>query len=581
MSFPAFTRPILIALVVTAAGPASAQYIGGHAPPPPPPPAFGVSESPSDSLSRSIRILAASPRDFPALMAAGRAELALGDLSAAAGFFGRADEVRPGDPAPKVGMGGALVQTGDARGALTWFGQAQSLGASAALLGTDRGLAHDLLGEQGPAQTDYRAGLAGPMPDEARRRLALSLAIGGRMGEALTTLQPLLNRRDSAAQRVRAFVLALGGQKVAAMAAIDQAMPGASSGVGRFFDLLPRLSAPQKAAAVHLGVFPTANEMALAEIAPTTPIYTAPVGSVSPKLAPVRSIPALNAAPPRPLTRSTPLPSEVAAATSLPPPVARPVARPVPRYEEPTEWNPSASAASRIRLAPRVATPKPIILTAVPTPVLVAEPKREPIIVEAAPPQPAFSPQADVAIAVADRLSGIDRILAASREPIESVAGNTLPEPQPDAAPADDGKAAKKIAARQAAADKKLAGTKKAAADEKAAVKKAADATAAAYKVASAKLGVAGDHWVQLAGGTNEARMASEYKRIKAKKPASFAGRSGYVTVGKDYFRLLVGPFADAEGARDYAAKLAKAGIDGFSWPRTPAQIKIEKLPSK
>ena len=577
-----FTRSVLIALVANAAtivAPATAQYIGGHAPPPPPPPAFGVSESPSDSLSRSIRILAASPRDFAALMAAGRAELALGDLSAAAGFFGRADEVRPGDPAPKVGMGGALVQTGDARGALTWFGQAQALGASAALLGTDRGLAHDLLGEQGPAQADYRAALAGPMPDEARRRLALSLAIGGRMAEGLTTLQPLLNRRDAAAQRVRAFVLALGGQKVAAMAAIDQAMPGASSGVGRFFDMLPRLSAPQKAAAVHLGVFPTASEMALAQIAPTASVYAAPIASAPPNMAPVRSTPDLHAAQPRP--RSTPLPSEFAAVAPPPLPVARPVARALPSYEEPSEWNPSASAASRSRLAPRVATPKPITLTAVPTPALVATPKREPVMVEAAPQQPAFSPQVDVAIAVADRLSGIDRILASSREPLESVANNTLPEPQPDAAPANDGTADKKRAARKAAVDKNLAAAKKAAADEKAAVKKAADAAVAAQRATAAKLGVAGEHWVQLAGGTNEARMATEFKRIKAKKPALFAGRSAYVTNGKDYFRLLVGPFGDSEGARDYAAKLAKAGIDGFSWPRTPPQIRIEKLPTK
>lgn len=568
MSFPIFTRSILLSLIVSAAAPATAQYIGGHAPPPPPPPAAGVIESPADSLSRAIHILAASPRDFLALMAAGRAELALGDLSAAAGFFGRADEIRPSDPAPKVGMGGALVQTGDARGALTWFGQAQSLGATAAQLGADRGLAHDLLGEQGAAQSDYRAALIGPMPDEARRRLALSLAIGGRMGEGLTTLQPLLNRRDAAAQRVRAFVLALGGQKVAAMAAIDQAMPGASSGVGRFFDILPRLSAPQKAAAVHLGVFPTASEMALAEAAPTTPVHSAP------GYAP----PALRAAPSRP--RSNPLPSEIAAASPTLA-ITRPVVRPLPRYEEPTEWNPSPSAAPRSRSIPRVATPKPITLTAVPTPVLVTEPKREPVMVESAPPQPAFSPQADVAIAVADRLSGIDRILASSREPLQPVAGNTLPEPQPDAAPADDGKAAKKLAARKAAADKKLAAAKNAAADEKAAVRKAADAAAAAEKAAAAKLGVAGDHWVQLAGGTNEARMATEYKRIKAKKPALFAGRSGFATVGKDYFRLLVGPFDDAEGARDYAAKLAKAGIDGFSWPRTPPQIRIEKLPAK
>lgn len=568
MSYPNFRYSILVVLVATASVPAAAQYIGGHAPPPPPPPAAGVIESPSDSLARSIRILAASPRDFAALMAAGRAELELGDLSAAAGFFGRADEVRPSDPGPKVGMGGALVQTGDARGALTWFGQAESLGASAALLGADRGLAHDLLGEQAAAQSDYRAALIGPTPDEARRRLALSLAIGGRMGEGLSTLQPLLNRRDAAAQRVRAFVLALGGQKVAAMAAIDQAMPGASAGIGRFFDILPRLSGPQKAAAVHLGVFPTASEMALASPLPS---YSAPAAAL-----PGPRPPALVAVPP--IARvSAPLPSEIAAAAEPPraAPIPAPLSVPAPTLTEArpsrrftTEDTPSLSVASIGHYRPKA---KPVTITPVaPTPVATTT-----------GPRPTFTPTIDLPTAIADRLSGIDKILASSREPLEPVAGNTLPEPQPDAAPASDGKAARKLAERKAAADKKIAAARKAAADEKAAVKKAADAAAAVQKAAAAKLGVPGDHWVQLAGGTNEERMATEFKRIKAKKPALFAGRAGFVTGGKDYFRLLVGPFDDGEAARDYAAKLAKAGIDGFSWPRTPPQIRIQKLPAK
>ena len=47
------------------------------------------------------------------------------------------------------------------------------------MLGCDRGLAYDLLGQQAQAQADYRAALSGADADEARRRLALSLAISG------------------------------------------------------------------------------------------------------------------------------------------------------------------------------------------------------------------------------------------------------------------------------------------------------------------------------------------------------------------------------------------------------------------
>ena len=564
-------RLFLIALAASVASPAAAQYIGGNAPPLPAAPLPGVIESPSDSLARSIRILAASPRDFAALMAAGRAELELDDLSAAAGFFGRADEVRPSDPAPKVGMGGALVQTGDARGALDWFGQAQRLGASTALLGADRGLAHDLLGELAAAQADYRAALTGPMPDEARRRLALSLAIGGKMGEGLSALQPLLNRRDPAAQRVRAFVLALGGQRGAAIAAIDQSMPGASARIGPFFDVLPRLSTIQKAAAVHLGVFPTSAERAMASAVLPAPSYAAPPYA-APTASPTVSPPAPSR--PRPMVtpelgsrRSAPLPSELANAS--PPPLGPPqgpppavAAKPARRFT--TEDTPSLSVASIGHYSSR---PKPVAVTVSAPPPVKTVPG----------PQPSFSPTIDLPTATADRLSGIDRILAATREPLEPVAGNTLPEPALDATPPTD----RKAAARKSAAEKKAAAARQAAAEEKAAVKKAADKAAAAEQAAIAKRGVPGDHWVQLAGGTNVERMTHEFARIRAKKSALFAGHPGYVTGGKDYFRLLVGPFDDGEAARDYAAKLAKAGIDGFSWPRTPPQIRIEKLPSK
>jgi hypothetical protein len=48
-------------------------------------------ESPGTALSRHIRILASDPRDFNALIGAGHAALELGDVQAAAGFFGRAE----------------------------------------------------------------------------------------------------------------------------------------------------------------------------------------------------------------------------------------------------------------------------------------------------------------------------------------------------------------------------------------------------------------------------------------------------------------------------------------------------------
>src|SRR4051812_47478106 len=165
-------------------------------------------ETASGALARYVRTLASDPHDFTALIGAGRAALALGDAQAAAGFFARADEVNPRSPLPQAGMGAVSVANGEAAAALPYFTRAQQLGAPVATFGTDRGLAYDLLGRQSAAQADYRLALGGADGDEARRRLALSLAISGKQSEALQTLAPLLAKGDAPAKRTRAFVLA-------------------------------------------------------------------------------------------------------------------------------------------------------------------------------------------------------------------------------------------------------------------------------------------------------------------------------------------------------------------------------------
>jgi Flp pilus assembly protein TadD len=213
-------------------------------------------ESPSDALARNVRILTDSPKNFAALVAAGKAALQLGETQAAAGFFGRAGEVSPTSPLPQAGIGAALTATGDPQGALTYFARALHYGATVTSIGSDRGLAYDLLGNQVAAQTDYRAALYGADRDEARRRLALSLAISGQKSLALSTLQPLVQRRDIGAQRVRALVLAVDGDLAGAKAALDYTMPGASARMDPFFRRLPALTSAQKAAAVNLGIFP-------------------------------------------------------------------------------------------------------------------------------------------------------------------------------------------------------------------------------------------------------------------------------------------------------------------------------------
>lgn len=225
-------------------------------------------ESPTAALGRYVRNLASDPKDFDSLIGAGKAALALGDPQAAAGFFARADEVDPRSPLPQAGMGAVSVANGEPQAALPYFKRAQQLGAPTSAFACDRGLAYDLMGQQSQAQADYRAALSGRDGDEARRRLALSLAISGDRSAALQTLAPLSAKGDSGVARVRAFVLALSGDSNAAMLAINAAMPGSGANVTPFIQRLPRLSAGQKAAAVNLGMFPED----IASYASTSPV---------------------------------------------------------------------------------------------------------------------------------------------------------------------------------------------------------------------------------------------------------------------------------------------------------------------
>lgn len=254
------------------------------------------SEAPSDALANNMRVLATSPKKFEALIGAGRAALALGDTQAAAGFFGRAEEVHATSPLPHIGMGAALLADGDATGALSYFARAKQLGANGALMGKDRGLAYDLLGRHAEAQEDYKAALYGPEADEARRRLALSLAITGDKEGALAQLAPLTARGDPAGARCQALVLALAGDVAAARRSVDAAMPGTSARMDPFLRRLPSLSSSEKAAAVNLGIFPQSGGTAIA----SAPAYAGSVVSNPASGSRLASVEQLLRAPPAP-----------------------------------------------------------------------------------------------------------------------------------------------------------------------------------------------------------------------------------------------------------------------------------------
>lgn len=561
--FPLF-RPALTAIAALAACLAT-PALGQTRPPYPGTPVYA--ETPSAALARNVRLLGASPRSFEALIGAGRAALQLGDTQAAVGFFGRAEEVNPRHPAPKAGTGAALVAMEQPNEALGYFEEAVRLGANQASIGADRGLAYDLTGEPARAQADYRAALFGQDRDEARRRLALSLAMGKDRAGALAALAPLMSRRDPATERVRAFILALVGDVAGARQVVEAAMPGASANMEPFLYKLARMSPDQAVAAVHFGRFPDDSAIRMAAAAPP------PIAPPATRYPITRSV-APTVLKPAPRTK-----------VATPPSPRRAAQRKVRRFGE--DSAPEAMGAKPVaatpppRQAPRLATSSST--ASVPEP-LIAAPVQGPRAatseqVQSASAAPGFAatevpvqpqpPPVELAAATStpavDRLSDIDKLLGSPDEPIVRMPAAS---PQDELAP----EAAHEPSKPKTQTEKKAAAKKGKAEDESASAKKA--------KAAAKAPKSPGKYWVQLAGGAKTERMPIEFKRIKGKKPGLFAKRTAYVAELKGWTRLLVGPFKSEDESQDYVNQLAKADIDGFSWISPTGQA-IEKLPPK
>ncbi|WP_349512671.1 tetratricopeptide repeat protein [Erythrobacter sp. NFXS35] len=225
-----------------------------------------VQPLPSDEvqrLNRALVALAKAPRDLDALVEAGTAALGVGDLDAAVGFYGRAADIDPDHPRVALGLGTVYLVSGRPGEAIPQFDRARAAGVPMREVLSDQALAFDLVGEQQSAQAAYiRAIELDPGNDEARRRLAVSQAISGNRARFEEALRPLLDKRDTAAFRARAFGLAILGDQDRATAIVEQVMPrDLSSRIVPYLAYMPRLTPAQQAAAANLGIFPRAADI--------------------------------------------------------------------------------------------------------------------------------------------------------------------------------------------------------------------------------------------------------------------------------------------------------------------------------
>jgi len=214
-------------------------------------------------LNRALLELARQPTSVPAMLEAGDASLDVGDLDAAIGFYQRAAEVDPSDARIKLGLARVYLKSGRPVEAMPLLQEAERAGAPARDVLGERALAYDLLGDQAAAQETYTRAIAlTPQDDEARRRLGISQAISGDKDSFQATLSPLVEGRDIAAFRARAFGLAILGEQERAEGIVNSVMPpDIAARINPYLAFMPRLTPAQQAAAANLGIFPRAADI--------------------------------------------------------------------------------------------------------------------------------------------------------------------------------------------------------------------------------------------------------------------------------------------------------------------------------
>jgi len=506
-----------------------------------PPPSLGV-------LNAALKDLSRDPANVPALLRAGWASLGLDDPQAALGFFRRAAGLQPQNGEIKAGLASASLHQGEPVTAVRLFAEAEASGIPMARYAGDRGLALDLVGNNTAAQQFYRQALAQQYDAEVTRRLALSQAISGDQRASDATLLPLLQHRDLAAYRTRAFALAILGKGEEAVSIAQTMLPATiSSRMAPYLRYMPRLTRAQQAAAANLGQFPPASAIGrddpqiaafsgsaqpaqVASAAPDSRLVPtgAPLGrsSVEASSSPRASGPAPNAKPQAKSGELTvsyaPLPK--APSQSVPP--AQPAPPPTLQASPPVQ-----RVAAAVQVPPSQAD----------KPVLVAALEQSP---SAAPPSPPATaapaqaaPQPAKVTNLADAFADFAVPPAAAAKPAAGAVDILKFTPVRDGL---------KAVAPKVEPPKAKAKTKPPANPQR--------------------------FWAQVATGRNEKALAFDWRRLQRDGGALLAKHDAYTAKWGQTRRLLTGPYKSEDEADKAVAALKKKGIDAFEFTSDEGQ---------
>jgi tetratricopeptide (TPR) repeat protein len=564
-------------------------------------PAAPIGSEPAGAaeLRAAMRRISFNPSDADAMADAGNASLALGDANAALNFFTRANALRPGNSRIVSGLATATVRTENPFEALRLFDQAVRLGASERSIALDRALAFDLLGNFGRAQQDYKLARTASTSDDLIIRQSVSLSLAGQKEAADAMLVPLLQRNSASAWRARAFMLAARGELLES-SRVAQGFMDASSALRMegFFRLMPSLTPAQKAAAIHLGHFPTRQSVGrdseqvrqIAAALPQTPVVSGdnrliPSGAaLGPKSTLARD------------SKNTPKPDvkrdqKAQDRTEIQVAVANiPEAQKLAKTDTSRPSTATARAKIEEKQPPRIAsvsnnalpvpeTARPLGRAALPRPASTPTPTPLPAqtkAIVAAEPQPNVPAITSAAKATAD-VSAVDAPPISQAAAIASQTPETVPAASVGSRSFDLSAIVKAIDIPESEQR-----PSQVAVDLKTLKPQAPKATAELVKVAkvdpkiAAKAKAERDHparyWVQIATGNANA-LGFDYRKLIKTYSALLKGRSPYTSEWGRTDRLLVGPFPDLKAAKKWEGDYKKAGGDAFMWKSQVGEV--------
>ena len=525
-------------------------------------------------LRAAMRRISLNPSDADAMADAGNAALALGDANAALNFFTRANTLRPGNSRIVAGLATATVRTENPFEALRLFDQAVSLGANERAIALDRALAYDLLGNFGRAQQDYKLARTASTSDDLIIRQAVSLSLAGQKDAADAMLLPLLQPNSATAWRARAFMLAARGD-LRESTKVAQGFMDASSvlRIERFFRLMPSLTDAQKAAAIHLGHFPTGQAVGqdseqvrrIASTLPQAPVVSGdnrliPSGTaLGPKAAPSRDSKTMAPKPDRKRVQKAPEQKEIPAivanipeAQKLPKTATSQPGTATVRGKLEEAKSSQIASVSNNAPTPAVITPAP---TPAPTPAVITPAPATVIVPAVITLQPSQSSGATVeplpaaqppAVAVQATEPAPAAPVASSRFDLGAIVeAIDIPESEqrPSQVPVDLKKLKPVVKV-----DPKLA------------------AKAKAEKEHPARF------WVQIATGNADA-LGFDYRKLSKTYAALLKSRNAFTAKWGRTDRLLVGPFANQKAAKKWESDYKKAGGLAFIWKSEIGEI--------